>query len=308
MTGSRLRHLIAECSCYKGPWDGYGKDCQHCMRRANINETHTINESRGWCKTNATELLVKPQGADTAWGDFAADSYVHLYYAEEDFKMDLECEPLDHITSYKYFEGGTCSETVGADQGYLITKQAHGCFCGLDPCPHTAEIGVPVSDRICFRETPMVAHLRSRTSKNFAEVNRPAINRVLRAVVQSVQISQLLVVAGTAEDVDDEEDEDGEDCRFWLCVAASEAYKPGKTIRVDAMKILWNEWAVDVVWYTSLGNHRYCRLSRTVCTIPLATCIDCPGLKWESTTGNTSILSKADFQWINREWVSATKT
>jgi len=170
LTGSELRHLICECGCFKGPWDGYGKDCQHCMRRANINETHTIHESQQWCTVNATELLVKPTRVDKAWGDFAADSYVHLYYAEDAFKLDLECQPLDHITSFKYFEGGTCSQAVGADQGYLIDKQPNGCFCGLEPCPHTAETGLRISDRVCFVETPAVAHLRSQTSKSFAEV------------------------------------------------------------------------------------------------------------------------------------------
>jgi hypothetical protein len=124
--------------------------------------------------------------------------------------------------------------------------------------------------------------------------------------VQGIQIGQILVVAGTVEDVTGK---DGEDCRFWLSVAKGKPYKPGKgnSIQIDQMEILWNQWAVDVVWYTSLGSHRY-RKESIVCTIPLATCIECPGLKWESTTGNTSILSKADFQWINREWVSATKT
>ena len=48
-------------SCFKGCWDGYGKDCQHCIRRAVLNETHTINDVRDWCRGNATELLVKPE-------------------------------------------------------------------------------------------------------------------------------------------------------------------------------------------------------------------------------------------------------
>ena len=52
--------LLLHSGCFKGCWDGYGKDCQHSIRRAVANETHVVNNVYDWFKTNATELLVKP--------------------------------------------------------------------------------------------------------------------------------------------------------------------------------------------------------------------------------------------------------
>ena len=91
-------------------------------------------------------------------------------------------------------------------------------------------------------------------------------------------------------------------------VLARPAPWEGHTIQIDEMSIQWNQWAVDVVWYTNLGDYRYKKTSNVVCTIPVSTCIDCPGLEWESTTGNISVLAEVDFQKIDKEWVSATKT
>ena len=105
-------------------------------------------------------------------------------------------------------------------------------------------------------------------------------------------------------------EEESDDTKFWLCVAKAKAYKPGrgKSIKQDEMCIQWNQWAVDVVWFTSLGGGRYKKTSASVCTVPLNTCIDCPGLKWASESGNVGTLSEASIQMICKEWVSATKT
>ena len=134
-TGSDMEHLICECGCFKGCWDGYGKDCQHCIRRAVKNETHVVNTVQDWCKLNATELLIKPTKADAATENFAANSYWHLYYGDDDFiKETLDCHPLKEITSYKYFCGARTPKEVGVDQGWLINKQRNACFCGASPC------------------------------------------------------------------------------------------------------------------------------------------------------------------------------
>lgn len=75
------------------------------------------NDPETWCTANATKLLVEPTNADRAWGDFAANEYTHLYYPEDVFDLQLDCDPLDHIKSYKYFCGGNTTRAIGTDQG-----------------------------------------------------------------------------------------------------------------------------------------------------------------------------------------------
>ena len=61
----------------------------------------------------------------------------------------------------------------------------------------------------------------------------------------------VLAVAATKEDVDD--DSNPSDTRFWLCVPQKSAYNPPdkKKLVVDGMEILYNQWAVDVIWCVS---------------------------------------------------------
>ena len=61
----------------------------------------------------------------------------------------------------------------------------------------------------------------------------------------------VLAVAATKEDVDD--DSNPSDTRFWLCVPQKAAYNPPnkKKLVVDGMEILYNQWAVDVIWCVS---------------------------------------------------------
>ena len=43
--------------------------------------------------------------------------------------------------------------------------------------------------------------------------------------------------------------------------------------------------------------------SKSVCTIPLNTCMLVPQLKWKSVDGIKAILAQSDFRILNREWL-----
>jgi len=308
-TGSDLEHLICETGCFKGCWDGYGKDCQHSIRRAVANETHVVNNVYDWFKTNATELLVKPTKAETAWENFAANRYIHLYYAfhtiddkgvvgtDDDFwKANLDCDTLDHITQFKFFCGKRTTEQVGIAEGYAIDKRRNACFCTTDTqeCKHTDAIGPIKPDRCTAKDTPTQRKLKSQTMTEFAK----SINKA----------DMLLAVAGEREDVDDSSNDGENDCRFWICQTVAPARKLTKQFAEDSMLILVGKWVVDVRWFKVFshgeGGVQYKTEAGGVCTIPLDSCLKVNDLEWHKSShgGKVGVLSHDAYNMLDEQW------
>lgn len=108
------------------------------------NRVATINNAYLHAKHNAKAMArPKEEKSEARWRDYAADNYYHYYYRygedekgapladdhRKDDLLELACQAVKDLTSYKHYEGGVTAKGVGNEMGFAFTRRRLGCYC-----------------------------------------------------------------------------------------------------------------------------------------------------------------------------------
>ena len=251
--------------------------------------------------------------SEARWRDYAADHYFHYYYRygedetgkpmaddhRKDDLLELACDAVKDITSYKHYEGGRTAKGVGEGQaGFAFTRQRRGCHCvpaAGTSCCHGEWTGEVDKDAVKLAKPARGGGGAPRPTQPAARPSGPS--PAFRAGIGTTH--NLLCMLGD----EDDETADGED--IWFVIAKGPQEKNKETKQCGPCTLRNSHYSVPIEWLNLVelnDEHAIFEVWPTEQDRIAAThLMGLEGLKWEKVEGDQYFMSRAQYDHCNEQ-------